>query len=140
MSLFLKNRRRIPGIVSLALLASVCVASSSCGNVVKKIKDKGNAKKFSEARTQVRLLDDCMQQYRLDVGDYPSALQCLVENLDQSEKWNGPYIKKVPLDPWGAEYQYLFPGEHGEFDLWSYGADGLEGGEGINADITNWWD
>ena len=80
--------------------------------------------------------------YKLDVGSYPETadgLQVLVENVSQIEKWDGPYIKpSIPKDPWGNDYVYVCPGEHGEFDLMSYGADGVEGGEGENADITNW--
>ena len=95
--------------------------------------------KIATAKTQIKLLDDALQQYKLDVGTYPSDLQGLMENIDQSEKWDGPYIKpRVPLDPWGGEYQYIYPGEHGEFDIYSFGADGQEGGEGEYADQTNW--
>ena len=95
--------------------------------------------KIATAETQVKLIDYALRSYKLDVGTYPFDLQGLVENIDQSKKWDGPYIKpKLPSDPWGGEYVYVFPGEHGEFDLLTYGADGQEGGEGENADITNW--
>lgn len=91
------------------------------------------------AKTQIGLLDDALSAYKLDVGTYPSSLQCLVTNEDETEKWDGPYIKpKVPLDPWGNPYIYAYPGEHGLYDLFTYGGDGQEGGEGENADITNW--
>ena len=79
------------------------------------------------AKTQMKLLEDALTGYRLDVGSYPdgnSGLQALVENVDNNEKWNGPYIKPaVPRDPWGNA---------------CYGADGQPGGEGDNADINNW--
>ena len=91
---------------------------------------------------QIKLLEDALTGYRLDLGSYPTGdagLQSLVENADNNEKWNGPYIKpSVPKDPWGNEYVYTCPGEHGDYDLVSYGADGQPGGEGDNADITNW--
>ena len=88
------------------------------------------------AELQIRGIADALQQYKFDVGTYPSDLQCLMENLDQSEKWDGPYIKpNVPLDPWEHEYQYLYPGKHYEFDLYSFCADGQEGGEDENADL-----
>ena len=117
-------------IVILVTLASV--ATPMYMNYIKK-------SKIATAKTQIKLLDDALQQYKLDVGTYPSDLQGLMENIDQSEKWDGPYIKpRVPLDPWGGEYQYVFPGEHGEFDIYSFGADGQEGGEGEYADQTNW--
>ena len=117
-------------IVILVTLASV--ATPMYMNYIKK-------SKIATAKTQIKLLDDALQQYKLDVGTYPSDLQGLMENIDQSEKWDGPYIKpRVPLDPWGAEYNYIFPGDHGEFDIYSFGADGQEGGEGEYADQTNW--
>ena len=95
--------------------------------------------KTQTARLTIKLLDDAIQQYKLDVGTYPSELECLMQNLDRSDRWDGPYLKpKVPLDPWGFEYHYVVPGRHGEFDLCTFGADGQEGGEGENTDWNNW--
>lgn len=99
----------------------------------------------SEAKTahaQLNALEQALDQYRLDVGHYPSTEQGLtaltVKPADES-KWNGPYLKKAaPLDPWGRKYSYKFPGEHNDFDLWSYGMDNKPGGAGENEDITNW--
>ena len=98
--------------------------------------------RITTAKTQIKLLEQALNDYKLDTGKYPDSdegLQMLVENTANVEKWDGPYIKPaVPKDPWGNDYNYVCPGEHGEFDLSSYGADGVEGGEGENADITNW--
>ncbi|MBR4718330.1 MAG: type II secretion system major pseudopilin GspG [Lentisphaeria bacterium] len=134
-----KQRRRVTPftlievvVVIVILVTLASVATPMYMNYIKK-------SKIATAKTQIKLLDDALQQYKLDVGTYPSDLQGLMENIDQSEKWDGPYIKpRVPLDPWGGEYQYIFPGEHGEFDIYSFGADGQEGGEGEYADQTNW--
>ena len=134
-----KQRRRVTPftlievvVVIVILVTLASVATPMYMRYVKKAK-------ISTATTQIKLIDDALQQYKLDVGTYPSDLQGLMENIDQSEKWDGPYIKpRVPLDPWGGEYQYIFPGEHGEFDIYSFGADGQEGGEGEYADQTNW--
>ncbi len=94
------------------------------------------------AKTQIQLLDQALADYKLDVGGYPTTadgLQMLVENVSQEEKWDGPYLKPaVPKDPWGNDYVYACPGEHGDYDLSSYGADGQQDGEGENADINNW--
>jgi general secretion pathway protein G len=91
------------------------------------------------AKSQIKMVEDALTGYRLDMGTYPESLDCLSENVDGDEKWAGPYIKPaVPKDPWGNEYVYVFPGENGEFDLSSYGADGQVGGEGDDADINNW--
>ena len=134
-----KQRRRVTPftlievvVVIVILVTLASVATPMYMNYIKR-------SKIATAKTQIKLLDDALQQYKLDVGTYPSDLQGLMENIDQSEKWDGPYIKpRVPLDPWGGEYQYIFPGEHGEFDIYSFGADGQEGGEGEYADQTNW--
>jgi general secretion pathway protein G len=134
-----KQRRRVTPftlievvVVIVILVTLASVATPMYMNYIKK-------SKIATAKTQIKLLDDALQQYKLDVGTYPSDLQGLMENIDQSEKWDGPYIKpRVPLDPWGSEYYYLFPGDHGEFDIYSFGADGQEGGEGEYADQTNW--
>ena len=98
----------------------------------------------SAAKTQIKMFDDALTNYKMDVGSYPetdSGLQALVENPDDNEKWSGPYLKPavVPKDPWGNEYVYTIPGEDGrEYDLSSLGADGQVGGTGDNADINNW--
>ena len=134
-----KQRRRVTPftlievvVVIVILVTLASVATPMYMNYIKK-------SKIATAKTQIKLLDDALQQYKLDVGTYPSDLQGLMENIDQSEKWDGPYIKpRVPLDPWGAEYNYIFPGDHGEFDIYSFGADGQEGGDGEYADQTNW--
>ena len=135
-----KQRRRITPFtlieVVVVIVILVTLASIATPMYMKYIKQA----KVSTAASQIKLLDQALDNYKLEVGTYPSDLQGLVTNVDQSEKWDGPYLKppKVPLDPWGYEYQYFFPGEHGEFDLYTLGADGQEGGEGENADQNNW--
>ena len=123
-------------IVILVLLASIAAPM-----VFKHI---SNAR-IAAAQTQIKNLEAALDIYRTNVGRYPDSeedggLEALVSNTTENEKWQGPYLKPaaVPKDPWGNEYVYVCPGEHGEFDLYSYGADGVEGGEGENADITNW--
>lgn len=98
--------------------------------------------KTASAKAQVELLGQALDQYRLDIGRYPSTeqgLQALVTNPGE-QKWEGPYLKKsaVPQDPWGKPYQYQSPGTHGDYDLVSYGRDGSPGGEGEDQDIASW--
>ena len=78
--------------------------------------------------------------YRLEVGSYPPTLDALISKPAGVEEWNGPYLKKtvVPKDPWGRDYIYRYPGQHGPYDLVSLGADGTEGGDGENSDIVSW--
>lgn len=98
--------------------------------------------KVSTAKTQIKLIEQALMDFKLDTGSFPDStegLEGLVTNVSQNEKWDGPYIKPaVPKDPWANDYLYVIPGEHGDFDLTSYGADGQPGGEGENADINNW--
>ena len=120
-------------VVIIILVTLASIATPLYLNYVKKAN-------VGAAKTQIKLLEEALTGFRLDVGSYPDStvgLRALVENVDQNAKWNGPYLQPaVPKDPWGNEYIYVFPGEHREFDLMSYGADGQPGGE--NADITNW--
>lgn len=94
------------------------------------------------ARAQIDALDKALDQYRLDVGHYPNTelgLSVLDAAPVGEPKWQGPYLKKaLPSDPWGHTYVYRMPGEHGEYDLFSYGRDGQPGGSGEDADIGNW--
>lgn len=98
--------------------------------------------KIKAAKAQIELLGTALDTFRLDVGRYPSTqegLEALRTKPGGLERWDGPYLKKdLPLDPWGKPYAYKSPGEHGAFDIVSYGADGVAGGEEDNRDITSW--
>ncbi len=94
------------------------------------------------ARAQIDSLGKALDQFRLDTGHYPTmqeGMAALVTKPASEAKWDGPYLTKdVPNDPWGNAYVYKIPGDHGEYDLLSYGSDGQAGGTGDAADITNW--
>jgi len=98
--------------------------------------------KIKATKAQIELFGTALDTFRLDVGRYPRAeegLEALRTKPGGLERWDGPYLKKeLPLDPWGKAYVYKSPGEHGPFDIVSYGADGAPGGEGDNRDITSW--
>ena len=98
--------------------------------------------KIKAAKAQIELLGTALDTFRLDVGRYPTTqegLEALRTKPGGLERWDGPYLKKdLPLDPWGKAYAYKSPGEHGAFDIVSYGADGAPGGEEDNRDITSW--
>jgi general secretion pathway protein G len=93
-------------------------------------------------RAQIDAFGKALDQYRLETGHYPTTEQglvALVEKPANENKWDGPYLKKnVPLDPWGNPYLFKRPGDHGEYDIISYGKDGALGGTGEAADIGNW--
>ncbi len=93
-------------------------------------------------KAQIDGLQKALDQYRLDTGHYPSTEQGLAALTSASgaeSQWQGPYLsKRVPRDPWGRDYLYRSPGEHGDYDLQSLGKDGREGGSGDDQDITSW--
>jgi general secretion pathway protein G len=94
------------------------------------------------ARAQLDALQKALDQYRIDTGRYPATdqgLAALVVKPQDEPRWSGPYLaKSVPRDPWGRDYQYRSPGEHGDFDLLSAGKDGRPGGDNEDQDITSW--
>lgn len=99
--------------------------------------------KSKAAKVQIESLASALQLYKLDAGRYPTSaegLKALVERPGNVPAWNGPYLTKreLPADPWGRPYEYKSPGQNGEFDILSLGADGQPGGTGENADITSW--
>jgi general secretion pathway protein G len=99
--------------------------------------------KVKTAKIQIESFSSTLDLFYLDVGRYPSSsegLAALQQRPGGVQGWNGPYLKgeAVPTDPWGHPYVYRVPGEHGAYDLVSYGADGQEGGTGTAADVTNW--
>jgi len=121
-------------LVILGLLAAV---------VGPRIYDKLARGKEQIARIQITEFEGALQLFALDMGRFPTTsegLEALRSNPGNLPSWNGPYVKKeLPLDPWGKAYVYHNPGTHGtDFDLYSYGPDGVEGGEGENTDIGNW--
>ena len=99
----------------------------------------GGAKSDS-VKVQIEAISTGVDLYRLEVGQLPANLEALIRKPSSGERWNGPYLRKalVPKDAWGKEFIYKAPGEHGDFDLYSLGADGAEGGEGEDRDVTSW--
>jgi general secretion pathway protein G len=99
--------------------------------------------KTKAAKIQIESLASTLDLYFLDTGQYPTSsegLSALMQRPGSTMAWNGPYLKgnAVPSDPWGRPYVYRSPGQHGTYDIISYGADGQEGGTGAAADITSW--
>ncbi len=117
-------------LVILALIAAVILPS---------IIGQAEGAKVKAAGTQISRISMAVETFYLDTGNTPDALEHLVKEPGAVAGWNGPYIRSSLLkDPWSREYQFRNPGEHGDFDIYSYGADGQQGGEGRNADINSW--
>ena len=131
------------GFSLIELLVVIIILGLLAGLVGPRLFARVGQSKQAAARAQIELFSAALDQYRLDVGSYPPAaagLEALVSNQNVPN-WNGPYLKKnvVPVDPWGKSYLYkCCPGDHGDFDIWSLGADGAPGGDGENADVTLW--
>lgn len=99
--------------------------------------------KTKTAQLQIASFADALDLYRLDNQGLPTTaegLKALVEKPANATGWNGPYLSqgKIPQDPWGRDYQYTAPGQHGEYDILSLGADGKPGGEDENQDVVSW--
>ena len=130
------------GFTLIELLVVIIVLGLLVGLVGPRLFGRVGQSKQAAARAQIELIGAGLDQYRLDVGSYPASspgLDALQRNPGVSN-WNGPYLKKaVPKDPWGNPYKYrCCPGQHGDYDIWSEGADGQPGGEGENADVVSW--
>jgi general secretion pathway protein G len=129
------------GFTLIELLVVMVILGMLAALVGPQIFGKVGKGKQSAARTQIEMLGQALDSYRLDIGKYPSTsegLNALTANPG-AEGWDGPYLKKaLPNDPWGKPYQYQSPGAHGDYDLLSYGADGVAGGEGENKDVNSW--
>jgi len=133
---------RQQGFTLLELLVVMVIIGLLAGYVGPKYFAQIGKSEIKAARAQIDSLEKALDQYRLDVGHYPSTeqgLNALMKQPAGESRWQGPYLRKdLPADPWGTAYQYRQPGEHGEFDLYSFGKDGKAGGDGEAADITNW--
>lgn len=132
----------MPAFTLLELLVVIAIIGLLAGYVAPRYFAQIGKSEVKAAQAQLDGLEKALDQYRLDVGQYPTSQQglaALVSAPPGVARWQGPYLKKgLPDDPWGRPYQYRSPGSHGEFDLFSQGRDGAPGGTGENADITNW--
>lgn len=141
MSKLNQNRK---GFTLIELLVVMIIIGLLAALVGPKLFSKVGSSKIKATQAQIEMLGTALDMFRLDVGRYPESsegLDALREEPSGVEKWAGPYLPKpVPLDPWSREYEYSSPGEHGDYDLSSTGADGTSGGEGEDADIVNWGD
>lgn len=138
----LKNTR---GFTLIEIMVVVVILAILAGIIVPRIMGRPEEAKRTKAQVDIKAVEEALNLYKLDSGAYPSTeqgLDALVKKPETKpvpEKWRAEgYLSKLPTDPWGRTYQYLSPGEHGDFDLYSFGADGERGGEGKNADVESW--
>ena len=130
------------GFTLLELLVVIVIIGMLAGLVAPRFFDQVGKSNTKIARAQIESFGKALDQYRLDMGAYPTTemgLAALTTRPQNLEKWAGPYLRKaVPPDPWGAPYLYKAPGDHGDYDLFTLGADGQPGGTGEAADVTSW--
>jgi general secretion pathway protein G len=135
------------GFTLIELMVVIVILGILAGLIIPRIMGRPEEAKRLKANLQIESLETAIKLYKLDNGMYPDTeqgLQALVEEPETgtlSKNWRkGGYLEKgkVPRDPWGNEFVYLSPGVHGEYDIISYGADGVSGGEEKNKDINSW--
>jgi general secretion pathway protein G len=137
------NNLKQTGFTLLELLVVLGIIAMLAGIVGPQVMKHMGESKTKAAKVQIEDLAATLDMYKLDLGTYPTSeegLRALIESPEGAKRWNGPYLSKskIPLDPWQNEYHYVSPGEHGKFDLFTFGADNKEGGEGEDQDIVSW--
>ncbi len=134
--------KKTGGFTLIELLIVMVILGLLAALVAPRMFGKTVSSRQKAAKAQISLFETAIDTYRLDVGRFPTAQQGLAAlrtSPSGVDNWDGPYLpKQVPVDPWGNPYVYRYPGEHGDYDIISLGADGAPGGEEANADIVSW--
>ena len=140
----LKNKRigDQKGFTLIELLIVMIILGLLAALVAPRMFGKVGTSKQKAAKAQITLFETALDTYRLDVGQFPTTdqgLEALRKKPAEADNWDGPYLpKEIPKDPWGNPYQYRYPGEHSDYDIISYGADGQPGGDEEDADVVSW--
>ncbi|SEG05074.1 type II secretion system major pseudopilin GspG [Marinobacterium lutimaris] len=138
-----RAKRTVAGFTLLELLVVLVILGLLASLVGPQVLRHVGSSKTQTAALQIQELGAALDLYRLEVGNYPTTqqgLESLISEPSGVSNWNGPYLTKkvVRQDPWGNDYLYRSPGEHGVYDLYTLGADGREGGDDENSDVSNW--
>jgi general secretion pathway protein G len=131
------------GLTMIEIMVVMIIIGLLAALVAPRMFGKLGKAKTNAAFAQIEMLGTALDSFRLDVGRYPTTsegLEALLSPVSGIDEWNGPYLKKneIPQDPWNTDYIYESPGIHGDYDLYSLGADRAEGGEGEDRDIVSW--
>jgi len=130
---------RTAGFTLIELLVVIIILAILAAVVVPRVIGRTEDARIAKATADISTIDSVLDQYKLDTGQYPSTdegLQALMTNVGNNDRWNGPYLKSLPSDPWGNPYIYRYPGENGlEYDVYSAGPDKQPG---TQDDIGNW--
>ena len=137
-------RRQARGFTLIEIMVVVIIIGLLAAVIVPQVISKVDDARIAKAKEDIQSLETALTEYRLDNSTYPTTeegLQALVKqpNDPSVTHWHGPYVQRLSKDPWGHSYHYVYPGTHGlPYDLYTLGADGQPGGDGVNADIGNW--
>ena len=139
------RKRAKAGFTLIEIMVVIIILGLLAGLVIPKLIGRTEQAKVTQSKLQIRNIEQALKLFKLDNGFYPTTEQGIKALVTKPEIGRIPnnyrkdgYLDRVPKDPWRSEYIYLSPGEHGDFDLISYGADGVPGGEGEDADINSW--
>lgn len=140
---FRRHRSGEAGFTLVELLVVMAILALLGSLVAPRVLAYLGSSRTKAANLQIQNITTSLELYKLDTGRYPKTqegLVALVSRTGNHRGWNGPYLKggRLPSDPWGNPYRYRYPGRHGEFDIYSLGADNREGGEGEDSDVKNW--
>lgn len=137
--------QRHTGFTLIEVMVVVVILGILAAIVVPRIMDRPDVARVTKAKQDIRAIESALNLYKLDNFVYPTTdqgVEALVQKPSvppEPRNWkDGGYVERLPRDPWGNPYQYLSPGVHGAIDIFSLGADGQPGGEGVNTDIGNW--
>ena len=136
-------QKRQAGFTLLELLVVLVILALIAAFAAPRVLKYLGGARTDSAKIQIESLVNILDLYKLEVGSYPSeqdGIEALLVAPAGVDRWDGPYVRKRDelLDPWNRVFAYRFPGEHGDFDLYTLGADGIEGGDGEDADVTSW--
>jgi general secretion pathway protein G len=139
-----QRRKKKNGFTLVELMVVIVIIGLLATIVALNVLPSGDTARIQKAKADIATIEQGLELYRLQVGSYPTTsqgLQALVTapaGADAARYQAGGYVKKLPKDPWGREYLYASPGQHSAADVWTLGADGKDGGEGIDGDIGSW--
>lgn len=132
------RRSKHAGFTLMELLVVLTILGLLMSLVGPRVLNQLGGAKTKTAAIQIKDLEQAIEIYKIDTGRFPPTLEALQEQRG-AKGWNGPYLKgDIPEDPWGNEYHYQFPGDHGDFDIYTLGEDGSPGGDGESQDVNNW--
>ena len=136
------HKTKAAGFTLIEIMVVIVILGMLATLVIQAVGDRPDQARGVKVKNDILALEGALKMYRLDTYRFPTTVQgldALVKEPKLAKNWSGPYIERLPQDPWGTDYLYRTPSEHGmKFDIYSLGADGAVGGEGMDADIGNW--